>query len=378
MERRKPMGRKERREQERLAKKIARRNPSSKLSQRYPRRIFLGATATAAAGLGAYALLRALGIPSSDSEPTSTEFAAGYEYSHLPTREEFLETFSELPESPLKNLLVERIRPFFAETPPVSVERFSIPIDVRTPLLGIRKANLAIEDVAGHATIFDELPPSRIVLEPSSLHIPYPGYLSEEELRNFHDKLPDGTAYLPLDLAEGQNINYGIKPQIYLELPSPLVISIFPSEEQDTAKRLPKFLMIKEASTLLAIDLSMEFITKEMQRNGEFPVVRTAEQGKPINNTNILPHVIHNLGALNGRYWSSIDKAGVVLAYHAIKGDGPIPTFLIEGNQPIRQVKTDLDQLTLGVDPIGIYKQTMKWCASPVSETLPHIGQMNS
>ncbi len=105
--------RRERREQERLiAKQKARQGkPTPSLSQRTSRRAILAGGATAIIGLGGYAIMRTLGIHPLESGPATKEFAAGYNYEHLPTREEFAETFDELSNSPLKDLLVERIQP---------------------------------------------------------------------------------------------------------------------------------------------------------------------------------------------------------------------------------------------------------------------------
>lgn len=327
--------------------------------------------------VGTAGLLGIAGIVAVCREPQSPkQFGDGYEYKQLPTPYELVATLDELPQTPIKDLLVARIRPFYTNNPPSIVQTPGFFTEVRRPTLQV--AAVDPNRVSGYGTIFEDSVPTVALAESVTRRVPYDGLLSDNELADWvGDRFSNGIPALPLHWEAGETITHVISPRIKLDLPSPTWVSSFPEPDRTVGRKLVKLLMVKEASTLLILDLAMESISQEMQRQGENITARV-NVGANVRDIPILPQIMHGFGQHNGRFWSSIDKAGAVLALQAIRGNGPTPDFITRGDKPLATVQKEIERLSLGSTPQEIYRNAMSWCATaPLSEVLPHIGQQN-
>lgn len=305
----------------------------------------------------------------------NAEFAVGYKYKLLPRRAELFATFNELPPSVLKHLLVARVQPYFSNTPPKIMNTSGIPIELNPPIY--KAIEVPPNRAMGHGTLLEEIAEEVRISETRLGKVPYPGYLTPQEAASITTRFPDGSVYIELELPAGGEVAYKLQPRLILDLPSPSFVARVPEPQRTIGRKLVKFLMMKEAATILAIDLSIEFMAEKMRQRGESQSVKAARKDGSQLEISVLPQVTREMGSKDGRYWSSIDKAGVVLGYHAIKGSGKAPDFL-KHDSGIAIVQSDLDRLILGTTPIEIYQNTMRWCATPISEALYHRGNMNS
>lgn len=295
---------------------------SKALSRRSTRRVFLGRGITALAGAGAAAALVVSGIGFGDEQETPQVSTESTPATEIDGRQQLLTEIDKLPESFIKTLLQERVRPIFEHTGP-------FPFLAKSGNYEFQVYNSKVEVNY----------PADIQL-PSGAYSSNPDYNSEKLPRTQHDlelEYPLNREIAPIDdpsitnraQADGitptviferkknGTLDNGIEPIVTINLG--LDASI-PPRNREKVKTFENFLFLKEACSALLDILLAEEMFNERKRLG-FPnkIPGLTSKGKAVE-IDIVWSLVQSMKVNEGRTLAAIDVGGIFLALAALRG----------------------------------------------------------
>lgn len=347
------------------------------LAQRATRRVFIAKTVLAVAGLGAAVVLGDLGIrrlTEDDSQPLEKE-------KQTDARSEVLHEIGILPPSAIKDLLVERVVPYFKTPTPFITQRgdFRYPVHASAVTKEFTMDPSTAESVHGTNEIVAPIfsPEPIHLTEKRRFKIPLvAGLVRENEKRLFppENHAPDGTIMINVDFTPENSIIEGVAPRIIIVRPRPVIV---PQDFKDVVDASERITFIKEAASILLYDILEEQTYLKMKELG-LPIY--AEARKP-NDEIFQAEMVHmsstTINNSNGRLLAAIDAGGIIVALKAME-----KTQSLSLGKRIKELAPLMDLLptiNLGNDAPTILSRTFAWAINyPGVNNLPIKGNMKN
>lgn len=282
-----------------------------------------------------------------------------------------------LPDSPIKTLLLGRVKPLYDSNPPKSINYDGLEIKVSNPKVILKTVNT--NRVSGFFTPRDS---SYITLEPlyptraTRLRIPYLGLVLDSEKGTIpaENLAEDGTPLVDIEFPTDKVLYEGFSPVITITTPDPAVIK---PEFRQLYRNFERFAYIKEACSALLIDILIEETVKKMHSLG---LNITVETRTPSGTEKQAEALIHSLSIINnaqGRFAALIDLAGYLLAYKATEGtDIDDPHNMYPG---LAKVRPGMQTINLGISSQEILYNSFHWAlTTDASREFVHVGNINN
>lgn len=326
------------------------------------RRLLIGSIALGSLGVGGFALVNL----SKGRGQSPIEIAPETD---LEEKKVLRATLAELPPSPIKDFLLQRVLEYYQSPPPKTVKRAGIDLKVDRP--AIRIADTDDITLLGSVTMralretMEEFYPVRS----ETMRVPYLGLVLEHEQDRIPKEnwTPDGTPFVTVSFPQQTRFFEGIAPEITVYK---LRADLAAQQDPEFFKAISKFTYIKEACTLLLVDLYLEETIKRMQELG-FPTHIDARR----RNWTLAGQraaVVQAVGVLNntgGRLQATIDIAGYLVGFEAIE-DTPLSDALAQ-EEPFNTVISELKDASFGANPKDILFNSIRH--SLTSEKAKHM-----
>lgn len=282
-----------------------------------------------------------------------------------------------LPDSPIKTLLLSRVKPLYDLNPPKSLNFAGLEVNVSNPKVVLKTVN--INRVSGLFTPRDSsfttpepLYPTRV----TRLRIPYLGLVLDSEKATIpaENLAEDGTPLVDIEFPIDKALYEGFSPVITITTPNPSVIK---PEFKKLYRNFERFAYIKEACSSLLVDILVEETVKKMHSLG---LNITVETRTPSGTEKQAEALIHSLTLINnaqGRFAAVIDLAGYLLAYKATEGtDIDDPSNMYPG---LAKVRPGMQTVNLGTSSKDILYNSFHWAlTTDASKELIHVGNINN
>ncbi len=283
------------------------------------------------------------------------------------------EELDRLSDSPIKSLLAARVKPFFGSNPPKSVTYDGLDIKVSNPTVVLKTVNT--DSASGVYTPRDS---SFSTLEPLyptkevTLKIPYLGLVSDSEKATIPaaNLASDGTPLIDMNFPVDKPFYEGITPVITITTPDS---SFIKSADKQLFKNFERFGYVKEACSMLLLDIYFEETVKEMHALGLNITMETRAKNGTVRQAEGLVQsltVLHNAG---GRIAASIDLAAYLLAFKALEGVDINYSYTMD--QGVRQ---SMQAVSLGTSAQDILFNSFRWVLGTpdASKQLDHFGNI--
>lgn len=305
------------------------------------------------------------------SEPMPRELPLG--------KKKLNQEIDSLPPSPIKTLLVQRIKPYYQMDYPKTVSYAGVEVKIFEP-----RVRLAIGDVAnevngfftvreGITTYAEPLYPLRV----ERIKVPYLGLVSETEKRRLflpENIASDGTPFIEIIFPPPERPFYaGFTPLIRATTPDSLIIK---PEKKGTIEAFERFIYIKEACNHLLFDLWTEEMAKKMQELGFKSMIEGKRRdGSPIT-AEVVSSVITSINNAQGRMSAALDIASYLVAAKAIEGTELVDSQLVDEN--FKRAYPKMHALNLGETARDILYNSLRWVlTTPDARLFQYVGDLN-
>lgn len=283
-----------------------------------------------------------------------------------------------LPDSVIKSLLTTRVKPLFSPNPPKSMTYEGLNIKISDPLVILKTVNT--NSVSGFYTPRDS---SGIRLESlyptkeDSLRIPYLYLVLDSEKTTIpaSNLSKDGTPFVDMTFPTDQALYEGLRPVITITTPDPSVVK---TEYKQLYRNFERFAYIKEASSMLLVDLFITETVKKMNALGLSTTVETKTSGGEKKQAEALIQSLVGMNNLNGRLNAAFDIAGYLLAFKATeKTELNDPNNMDSSFLKVRPLMQTVD---LGVSPQDILSRSLRWAITTpdADKYLTHVGNLKN
>lgn len=280
-----------------------------------------------------------------------------------------------LPQSPIKNLLVQRIKPYYGPGYPKTVNFGGLEINIQNPQVLLRTEN--INQVSGRFTFRGGLAPSEPLYpaQTTVARLPYVGLLLESEKKDVPPQniAPDGTPFIEITFEPEQPFYTGFSPLMEITTPDPKFIK---PEYRKLYEVFERFIYLKEACSHLVFDLWTEETVKKMQALS----LRTSIEARRADNTRVIAEIvsqsINTIHLNNGRIAAAIGLAAVIVASKAVEGTELVDPRLMD--EDFKRVYPSIRKFNLGESPQDILYNSLHWAlTAPEARLLDHVGNLD-
>lgn len=236
-------------------------------------------------------------------------------------RERLVSEINTLPQSPIKNALIERVLPYYQTQTPFVLNRSGLKINVYSSHISHTKTrgneNMAWAGLHKQSVV---APDNLHTTETLSVKMPLPGLRTSEELASVpvNSLAPDQkTPWIDFTINPQDYIQGGIQPEILITTTHPGLLN---AADRILEANAEKFLFVKEACSFLFIDMYLEQMYKKSQELGLQTTVNVKDQKDNIREVEVLTTAWDILMQFGGRTKAITDLAGYVLALKALSG----------------------------------------------------------
>lgn len=347
---------------------------NSMLAQKVTRRVFLARAAAAALGLGAAVGLATLGIRLTEDDSQSLG-----EEKQIDARSELIQKIDLLPASQIKDLLEERVVPYFKTPTPFIAKRgdFTYPVHASSVTKEFTLDPNRAKSVDGtYITVAPIFSPEPLHLTGETiLKIPLVAGLVQD-----HEKLlfppenhaADGTIVFNVRFTPQDNIIEGFAPQITIVRPSPVIV---PQDQKDIIDEFERIAFIKEAASILLDDILAEQTYLKMKKLG-FPIYAQARKSDgEIVQAQMVHSLITTINNQNGRLLATLDTGGIIVALKAMEKSKSLS--LGKADRVFAPIIDLLSTINLGNDAPTILSRAFDWSINyPEVSSLPIRGNI--
>jgi len=293
-----------------------------------------------------------------------------------PSKQRLITEIDILPPSAIKDLLVARIRPFYAVSPPPPSRYGKVTI----PTLNSQVVFLHTQKAGGRGGYNFRNPPypesaKYQPLKDFVTQIPYPFMVkpTEEPQIPRPNRLPDGTPFVAVTFGKNIPAVTGFSHYIDVTTPNPNIIN---PKDQELYKALISFTLVKEACSHLVFDLWCQKIIQIMQQY-QIPITTNAKLNTgstaPVETFSQAMVILHQS---KGRLVAAVDIASHLVAFQAASQS---PYFSFVQDEPVfAQVVPEALAVTLGKNPEDVLQNSLRWAInSPKAALLHHQGDLN-
>jgi hypothetical protein len=285
----------------------------------------------------------------------------------------------ELPETSVKRVLISRALPYYQNQTPFTIDRSSLKVNVYSANIsydvGLDQKESGIFIMHGK-----NMPSANMwVRSPESVirKIPLPNILMASDVDSVpkNNIGPDGKTFLMnFQINKGDYVPAGVYPEISVTSPDPKIIK---DSEKDFYASMERFAYIKELSSLLFVDLTMEEIYKAARRDNLSTTVNVKDVSGNMREVEIITDFWNTLFNFTpGRMMAVVDIAGYLMAMKAFQGTEMIGELSRDAN--INPALSLISKTDLGDTPHEIWLNTFNLIMShPELQSLPHKGDMN-
>lgn len=299
----------------------------------------------------------------------TTEGAQSLATPEIQDGKEFLaRAISELPNSPIKEMLDRRVSPFLQKSQAQSIDfpGISIPAQNFTVSFIKLEKNSPNPEYSG---IFDENNssnnlPSGITTKENRILVPYVGFMKPGENISSQN-MKDGTAVIQVTIPAGEKITSGFSPKIIIGTRPDLV-----------DQKMVKFVIIKESTQFAVNQIIKKMMIEKMNALGQPVSIEVIGNNGLTSQLEIISGVVHSLASTNSRFLAATDAAASVIAIKAYSPEEVKQILSIDSN--LLKVVAALSSVDLGSDENSIVLNALNWVlTNPLGETLPHNGDFN-
>lgn len=347
----------------------------SLLTQRATRRVFLARTAAAIGGLGAAVALGNLGIrrfTEDDSQSLDVE-------KKIDAKSELLHEIEFLPPSTIKDLLAERVAPYFKTPTPFIAKRgdFRYPVHASAVTKAFTIDPNKAKDVDGTyevvAPIFSSEPIH--LTENKRFKIPLvAGLVQEHEKRLFlpENHATDGTILINVDIDVKDTIVEGVAPRITIVRPRPEIV---PQDSKDVINTFERLVFIKEAASSLLYDILGEQTYLKMNALGLPIYAQAIKSNREFVQVEVVHALLTTINNSNGRLLAALDAGAIIVALKAMEKVQSLP--LVRRDKRLAPIFDSLPTINLGNDAPTILSRAFAWAINyPAVNNLPIKGDM--
>lgn len=280
-------------------------------------------------------------------------------------KEYVLESIHELPDSPIKTGLVERVGPLFGSSVPSEIHLAGVPVrvwgsDVR---FTINSKNIISGSSNPRPDLINTTPTWELAGD-TTMFLPYVDLATANEAKTFKYVSGNDTPVIDFTAEKGAKFFNGIWPQITADFSDTSRLS---RADKETDARFRKYVVVKEASTLLVYLLQLEATILEMQKLGYNPMAQVIDTDGSNTQVETVTQNINLLTLNQGRLVAAIDIAGEIFA-----------TKAYEGNQVLKEMNAlNRDfvnfRQAIGKTPFNSDLQQMRRNAFNLALTTPRI-----
>lgn len=310
-------------------------------------------------------------IPTTTSQP-AVETAQALDKGKQRLNEEL----DQLPNSPIKSLLISRVKPLFGLNPPASINYDGLDIKLFTSAVVLKTVN--INSVSSLYTPRD----SSFVSEPlyptqtTTLRIPYQYLLLDSERSTIPagNFATDGTPVVDIQFPTDKALYEGLKPVITITTPA---LSAVKPKDIQLFRNFERFVYIKEACSLLLLDIFIEETVKKMHSLGLNTTLEARTSNGTIKQAEALIQSLSLVNNSQGRFNAVIDIAGYLLAFRATEEtDINDPNNMDPG---FAKVRPSMQAVNLGTSPQDILSRSLLWSFTTpdADKQLVHVGNVN-
>lgn len=350
------------------------------ISTRATRRVALGRAGAAIIGGASVVGLAAAGLdPFGDSvkQPEGSHIAATPNPEKLPTtelkgKERMLHEIDSLPSSKIKQLLQERVSPFFSQDPPFT-GTFG---DMKFPVYNMEVVSTF--DNSNDPTSTGGTYTSRAGSPPEEFHLPqaktflFPlvGILKSDEAVNLPNtsKSSDGTVLYPIPISSEDAVYEGYSPRIEVYRASDFRV---PSQYKTFVNNVESFSYIKEACTFLLEGMVTQLVFEKLMEMGISTEIEVAAQNGTRKTIQIVPQLSQKIHELNGRSKAGLDAGGHIIAFKAIEGTGEAQ--ILRGGKLWTDIIDNLSRTQLGNTIPEIAASSYAWSVDFLKSHTLHI-----
>lgn len=298
-------------------------------------------------------------------EPAPKEFSLG--------KQKLIREIDSLPESPIRALLLQRIKPYYRLVPPKTVDFGGTKIQIQNPEVGLRTEN--INQVSGRFTFRESRPSEPLYpTQTTVVKIPYVGLLLDSERAEIppQNVASDGTPLLEITFSPNIPFYTGFSP--LMEVTTPDSSAIKP-EYKKLYEVFERFVFIKEACSHLVFDLWTEEMVKKMRALGLRTSIEVRRQDKTRTTAEIVSQSINIIHNFNGRIAAAIDLAAVIVASKAVEGTELVdPRYT---DKDFKRAYPSIQGFNLGETSQDILYNSLRWAlTTPEAKLLYHVGDL--
>lgn len=279
-----------------------------------------------------------------------------------------------LPESPIKVLLLQRIKPYYRLDPPKTVDFGGIEIQIQHPEVRLKPEN--INQVSGRFTFRESRPSEPLYpTQTTVVKIPYVGLLLDSERAEIppQNLALDGTPLLEITFPYNRPFYTGFSPLIEVTTPDSSVIK---PEYKKLYEVFERFVLIKEACSHLVFDLWVEEMVKKMHHLGFRSKVEARKADGSKATAEIVSQSINEIHNFNDRIVAAIDLAAYAVAFKAAEGTELVDLRYLDENY--KKVYAGMRDISLGETPEDILYNSLRWAlTTPEARLLHHAGSLD-
>lgn len=270
----------------------------------------------------------------------------------------------ELPESPIKQLLITRALPYFGSNrlARVNISGYEIPVYD----FAVTQGKL---DDSKPFQVFGEIDPRNPNIDPAKLKqeeliitgrevlkIPLPGLVNSDEIKLFPQipLLGDGTPYQEVSFETDVPLYEGVNP----------LITILRRKDVQQGHPLEKFTYIKELSGFLVYLLYLSEVTQK-SRDFNIPVtIKARRLNGDIKESFVLADALAKIESKfkSGRLVGIQDRAAYIMSAVAVR-DSEIGSF--KGNATLVELMANALRVNLGSTEEDVIKNALAWSRDP-------------
>ncbi len=272
-----------------------------------------------------------------------------------------LKAILDLPETPLKLPLAERVLPYFAEESPLTINRSGLEIKVESVTVRTAEAISQLKADGSFTIRNNRVVTNYRVPEVTSMRVPYPGLLAQSEVTTADPRvvMQDGTVLATVNMVKHNPQFESMSPEIVV---TPIYNPSINEEGQRMARAYEDFALVKEGFQLLLVDVQLEEIYKKMVQFN-LPTKMTVEDkrnGKLLQIDAVYP-MLEALWSFGGRLVAAHDLAGYVAVFKATEGTAANDYLREAGASEIKELAKRTEDVDLGNSPSEIYYKSMEW-----------------
>lgn len=284
----------------------------------------------------------------------------------------------KLPDSPIKSFLQTRVKPLYGPNPPKSINYDGQEIKVYNPTVILKTINTnSVRGLVAPRSSSFITPEPLLPTKETQIRIPYLGVVLDSEKATIPagNLAKDGTPLVDIYFPTDKPLYEGLSPVITITTPDP---SFIKPEFRQLYKNFERFTYIKEACSLLLVDILIEETIKKMHGLG---LNITMEVKTPSGVRKQAEGLIQSLSIINntmGRFAASFDLAGYLLAFKATEGTEIDDPNNIDAG--FAKVRPSMQTAVLGTSATDILYNCLRWVLSTpeANSQLAHVGNINN